>query len=217
MRRDNTKAVLFWFIGAMNTLPVVMSQQYNIGRPDSKIDKDASKNNMNFAGSGCQRWQFKFQKTLHTLVGDITEPPCGKKCTIAILKDFTAALTATNITEGGEKKLDGCVADSGVCAGLSSESFQVGGTCYCIGTLVALRLHGGSQCERNEVHKRFADRLKEDWTTKDNPGLLQSKLHCNQRKASHCSCAKFDKKNKYYGLPHGKECPAEVGNPFPNS
>ncbi|ORY77333.1 hypothetical protein BCR37DRAFT_153153 [Protomyces lactucae-debilis] len=220
MRQKDATAILFWIMGAMIMLPVSMFHDH-IGRQDDKINKVLTRRNMDYPGPGCQRWQFKFQKTLQWTVEDFhVYDDCETMCRVVFLEDFTAALNATNTKEGEERKLDGCVADSGVCAGLSLGTFQTDKSCHCRTILIALRLHGGSDCKRDKLHKRIAqklvghDRNTEDvghnWNIRDEPEILQSGLYCHQRKASHCSCATLDPKYHYYGLPHGKECPAEV-------
>ncbi|ORY77332.1 hypothetical protein BCR37DRAFT_382845 [Protomyces lactucae-debilis] len=72
------------------------------------------------------------------------------------------------------------------------------------------RALGTALVTRHDLHTRFASKLG-NWTTEGEPGLLQTGLRCHQRKTKHCSCAKMDPDWYYYGLPHGFECPAEVG------
>ncbi|ORY77328.1 hypothetical protein BCR37DRAFT_389145 [Protomyces lactucae-debilis] len=87
MRRVDAITSLFWISGAMIMLPAVISMEYYMGRQvDSDIDKYVTKENMNFAGSGCQRWQFKFQKTLQLTVEDFLDyDDCETMCRVVFM------------------------------------------------------------------------------------------------------------------------------------
>ncbi|ORY77334.1 hypothetical protein BCR37DRAFT_389148 [Protomyces lactucae-debilis] len=217
MKLQNT--ILCWLFEVITMLPAV-SPSYCNHLGSRHLAKDSDKN-LDYNGSKCQRWQFKFQKNLAVKSVWPYVPDCETMCELDFLQALKGAIDQDTNQYTGEKKISECVGDSGTCGGLSIEDTlfsSLRSICYCKAILIPLRLHGtvdGLKCERRQLHASFASKLGGGWTTEGDPELLKKNLHCNQRKASHCNCAILDPYRKLYGLPHGKECPAEVKPPAP--